>query len=935
MERRSEWDDTIFGGGMLTARRSYRIRSRLSGRLPTLGLLCLSFVLIAGCHGGGNAITIQISPSTSQSVDEGGSISFMVFLANDIGNRGVTWKITGSSCSGSGCGTLVSATPLSVTYQAPANISAAVSATLTATSVAQSSVTSTVAISVVLAPTFSTPCVQSIATCTLTNGGNGSPYSVTLGVTGGVSPYVFSVVSGALPSCLKLNATSGQIVGTPCGSGQANFTVSLTDHTITQPGISGPSPSTQAYSIFIAPAPVLKITSAALPAGFTNAQYSATIATQGGVTPFTWTLLPGSTLPPGLALNPNTGQISGVPTAASPAGTPYSFDVQVQDSSLPSPGQVVSAMISLAISQPPALAITTTSLPAATTATAYNTSLQASGGVLPYKWTITQGLLPSGLNFASLSTGAANISGTPILATTTATSFTVQVSDSEVTPQVRTASLSITVNPGTTNGDILLQGQYSYIFRGFDTNGSVLIIGTFTADGNGDITSGTADSNREDSSHNAAVITGQPLVGSYSIGTDGRGTLEIIATNPNTSGTLVTDYNTVIESDGSLRFFQNDSTTTNTDTFATHGEGIAKLVSGSNFSTASFSGNYAFELTGRDTSDMPAALAGVVTATGSGTLLTPGTSDFNDAGKYGTQPITGSFSFGSNNRGFAQMTFEVPNTSAVTLTFVYYFVSSSDLYFIEVDTTTNAKGSIFYRLAGEMLLQQTTAPFNSSSLEGASVATGTGLTSGNASVLAGLLTATSCDGGTAATLSYDENVGGTVTSPSPSFSGTCTIGANGRAGFSNFGPRVVAAYLTGPGTGFVIGSDASVTTGLLEQQTAGAVQGGYTISAPFIGDTNVTNVLGQVSSGGTGTITGTIDEYDPPSQANPSGKPNLAQSFAATINAVSPNGRGTMTANPLVGFPTNLVFYSVSPTSSRAISVDAGGSHPEVIFFDH
>lgn len=925
-------DDAILGGGM-TAQRPHKSAFLIFRHFPSLLLACLGLVLLAGCHGGGNAITIQLSPSTAQSVDEGGAINFTVFLANDINNRGVTWKLTGSSCSGSGCGTLANATPLSVTYQAPASVSAAVSATLTATSVAQTSVTTTVTISVVLAPTFSTPCVQSIATCTLTNGGNGSPYSVTLGVTGGVSPYIFTVASGSLPQCLKLNQTSGQIVGTPCGSGQSNFTVSLTDHTITQPGITGPAPSTQAYSIYIAPAPVLKITSSVLPAGFTNAQYSAAIVTTGGVTPFIWSLLPGSTLPPGLALNQNTGQITGVPTTASPVGTPYTFQVQVQDSSLPSPGQVVSATISLSISQPAPLTITTAAtLPQGTTATAYNTSLQATGGVLPYKWTITQGLLPSGLNFASLSNSAAGISGTPILANTS--TFTVQVADSEVTPQTRTGTFTIAVNPGSTSGNILFQGQYSYIFRGFDTNGSVLIIGTFTADGSGNITAGTADSNREDSSHNAAVITGQPLVGTYSIGTDGRGTLEIIATNPNTSATLITDYNLVMESDGSIRFFQNDSTTTNTDTFATHGEGVAKLVTGSNFSTAAFSGNYAFQFTGRDMSDMSTALTGVMTATGSGATLTPGTSDFNDAGKYGSQPITGTFTFVSGNRGLLQLTFEVPNTSAVTLTFVYHFLSSSDIFVLEVDNTTNAKGSIFYRIGGEMLLQQTTSPFTTTSV-GTSVVTGTGLSSGNASVLAGLLSATSCDGGTAATLAYDENVAGTVTSPSPSFSGTCTIASNGRVAFSSLGSRVVAAYLTAPGTGFLTGSDAGVTTGLLEQQTPGSIQGGYTISAPFIAETNVTNVLGQVSSPGTGTITGVIDEYDPPSTAHPDGNPNLNQSFSATINAVAPDGRGTMTTNGPIGFPVNLVFYGVSSTSSRAISLDAGASHPEVIFIDH
>jgi hypothetical protein len=904
------------------------------------GLVCLCLVVLAGCRGGsGNTISIEISPSATQSVDEGGSVNFTAFLGNDTKNMGVTWKLTGSNCSGAGCGTLVNSTPLSVTFAAPASVSAATTATLTATSVAQTSITSAVTITIELPPMFSTPCAQSIAPCTLSNGENGSPYNVTLGVTGGVTPYSFTVLSGALPACLHLNATSGQIVGTPCGSGQASFTVQLTDYTAQLPGFAGAPAVTQAYMIFIAAAPPLKITSTSLPAGFTNTQYSATIPTQGGVAPLSWTLLPGNPLPPGLALNPNTGQITGIPTAASGAGTPFSFQVQVQDSSLPSPGQQVPATITLAVSQPAPLSITTTSLPQGTTATAYSGSLQASGGVLPYTWTITQGLLPSGLNLASQNNSSASISGTPILAT--ASSFMVQVTDSEVTPQVRTASFSITINAGTTNGNILLQGQYSFLFKGFDSNGTVAIVGSITADGNGDITAGTADSNREDSSQNTVVVLSQPLIGTYSIGTDGRGTLEIIAVNPNTSAILTTDYNLVLESDGSARFFQNDSTTTNTDTFATHGEGILKPEFGSNFSTANFSGNYAFEFSGQDTGGKPTALAGVVTATGSGELLSPGTSDFNDAGKYGSQPITGSFAFVSGNRGVTQMTFEVPNTSAVTLSFVYYFVSPSDLYFLEVDTTTAAKGSIFYRLSGEMLLQQTTSAFSSTSLQGASVATGTALDSGNASVLVGLLTATSCDGGTAASLSYDEDNGGTITSPSPSFSGTCTIASNGRASFPSFGSRVAAAYLTGPGQGFLIGSDAAVTTGLLEQQTPGAsfsdsfVLDGYTISTPDIAEGKVTNLLGQVDANGLGSFTGVVDEYDPPSQPDPKGTPNLDQPFAATINTLAPNGRGTMTTNSPIGFPTNLVFYVVSPASSRAISLDAGNSNPEVIFFDH
>jgi hypothetical protein len=83
-------------------------------------------------------------------------------------------------------------------------------------------------------------------------------------------------------------------------------------------------------------------------------------------------------------------------------------------------------------------------------------------------------------------------------------------------------------------------------------------------------------------------------------------------------------------------------------------------------------------------------------------------------------------------------------------------------------------------------------------------------------------------------------------------------------------------------------------------------------------------------------VTGTIDEIDPPTAATPKGKANLGQPLVANANLAS-NGRGTMTANLLLGFPVQLVFYVVSPGRVRAIPADSspGNGHPEVIFFDH
>ncbi len=62
----------------------------------------------------------------------------------------------------------------------------------------------------------------------LPNGTMGVPYSQTLGASGGVAPYAFSVSSGAPPTGLAL-ATSGTLSGIPLVAGASNFTVSAAD----------------------------------------------------------------------------------------------------------------------------------------------------------------------------------------------------------------------------------------------------------------------------------------------------------------------------------------------------------------------------------------------------------------------------------------------------------------------------------------------------------------------------------------------------------------------------------------------------------------------------------------------------------------------------------------------------------------------------------
>ena len=110
----------------------------------------------------------------------------------------------------------------------------------------------------------------------------------------------------------------------------------------------------------------------------------------------------------------------------------------------------------------PSLTVTTVSLPGGEVGTSYSQTLTASGGITPYSWSISSGLLPAGL---SLNAKSGAITGTPSAAGTS--SFTVKVTDSSTpTPLTATANLSITVTQPTyatsltryENGEVKLSG---------------------------------------------------------------------------------------------------------------------------------------------------------------------------------------------------------------------------------------------------------------------------------------------------------------------------------------------------------------------------------------------------------------------------------------------------------------------------------------------
>jgi hypothetical protein len=184
----------------------------------------------------------------------------------------------------------------------------------------------------------------------------------------------------------------------------------------------------------------------AIPMTLTNAiagkGYSTTFAAVGGTPPYTWSVAPGSQLPPGFTLDPNTGKLTNSNPSQNVAG-PYHFTLQVTDSA--QPPHVATRAYSLQVVTPitPPQIITAT-LPKAQVEERYYKRLQATGGLAPLTWSIASGSLPAGL---SLSSGGI-ISGTPKETCKPGPFyFTVRVVDSSRPQQTATRAYTLVLLP--------------------------------------------------------------------------------------------------------------------------------------------------------------------------------------------------------------------------------------------------------------------------------------------------------------------------------------------------------------------------------------------------------------------------------------------------------------------------------------------------------
>ena len=371
-------------------------------------LSCISILGLTGC-GGDSGPTPGGLTITTTSLPQGTiNQAYSASLGGSGGALPYVWSVTPALPANLSLDTATGAITGTPTRQGTTSHTF----TLRDTSVPSQSVEQTLSLTV-----DPRPAVLTITTTSLPNGTVNQAYTQPVLATGGTGALTWSLVSGTgtLPQGLNLNQVTGVISGTPTAAGTSSFTVRAAD--------AGGQNDTQALSILInAPTPPA-ITTTTLSGGTVGQPYNQTLQATGGTGALTWSLASGS-LPAMLSLS-LAGVISGTPTNAGNSN----FTVRVRDTLNQSDTQSLSIAVSAA------LEITTNSLPDAEEGESYSRTLQRSGGVAPFTWSVTPPL-PSGLNLNG-STG--QISGTPAGGTDGNYDLTFSVQDSS-TPTPQTAS---------------------------------------------------------------------------------------------------------------------------------------------------------------------------------------------------------------------------------------------------------------------------------------------------------------------------------------------------------------------------------------------------------------------------------------------------------------------------------------------------------------
>jgi hypothetical protein len=468
-----------------------------------------------------------------------------------------------------------------------------------------------------------------------------------------------------------------------------------------------------------------------------------------------------------------------------------------------------------------------------------------------------------------------------------------------ISQAVSTQTMSVTVN--VTFGNQVLTGSYAFSTSGRlqATNGFFSRVGDFVADGNGGLTG------LEDVNPQPGTITTQPISfsGTYSIGPDGRGTMQFCEPSAGNACTVPTSFFRVVvvsSQQAEIIDFQAGS--------AANGE-IVSQPDISVFKTSGLSGGYTFSFSGISSGTTAESVVGKFVSDGAGNI-TSGELDTNIGGALASQVAisSGAYTIDPRGRGTATLV-----TASSTSKFIFYMVSASRAKFLEMDAAPV--------LAGDSFKQQSIVPWGANSLSGSVVFQTFGSSTNPAGAFVADVGTFATDGNgtiTAGSGLLDQNIGGAVTSAAP-YGGTYTIDLMGR-GTITIPNHTYVMYMISLGSAVVQETTTSIVAhGLLTQPQGGpfstaSLSGSYALAlAGQNAASQKEDVVGQLSANGTGNVTaGTQD-------INNFGTVLVGQAAVGTYTSVAASsGRTTMLLNPT----RNLVLYFISPTQAYTLDTD-------------
>jgi hypothetical protein len=457
---------------------------------------------------------------------------------------------------------------------------------------------------------------------------------------------------------------------------------------------------------------------------------------------------------------------------------------------------------------------------------------------------------------------------------------------------------------GATGPNSVLSGKYAFSFTGTATNNGdpLFLAGSFTADGNGNLTAGVEDINQL----GTTVTKAAAFTGTYTIGTDGRGTL-------NFTGSVTQTFKIVVENNNHGQLMRFDS--------GAAGSGTFDLQNTSAFSLSSLQGNFAFEWNGNANQTNGPLFSGVG-AINLSSGAASGAIDVNEEGTYTSTTATGNLQApDSNGHGVATITY-----GSTLFTYGYDIISANRIILIEMDSLAATVGE---------------ADLQSSNLTLSSFSGNYAFYLNEIQLGFGMVGQMTTDGQGNILSSDSEEINQNVPA-SGTFPGTYAVGnpvlisganvnAYGRFTMTATEPTLFidhfVVYLVSPSQAFIMETDSDqFAFGQLVAQTgspytSSSFNGNYGINFSGVDPNSFeADFVGQITSGGAATLTGgTLDinyeDLKPPTVAN---NAISAGSYSIVNNTT---GRSSI-AFTVAGVPLTFAGYLVSPNQIFLLEID-------------